>query len=219
MFVNRLEFSLLIGQCDVSCELCVNLKHLTLASHATAWIWSLFERNNYLKKKCTQNDISVIIYSRCSEPVEQVPRILKLYDSFVSGTNRNAKTPTHLWNLICIYRLSQVRRHIELNKAVRDKHTHCIKFLDRNFHKSFFLQKVFFLGKTVLPRDNRYVVTQQYNPLNACHSQLHFHFCQKWKLKMALPSLRSICQVWHQQKILQTGTLGYDDEKKQFVGI
>lgn len=123
MFVNRLEFSLLIGQCDVSCELCVNLKHLTLASHATAWIWSLFERNNYLKKKCTQNDISVIIYSRRSEPVEQVPRILKLYDSFVSGTNRNAKTPTHLWNLICIYRLSQVRRHIELNKAERDKLT------------------------------------------------------------------------------------------------
>lgn len=147
MFVNRLEFSLLIGQCDVSCELCVNLKHLTLASHATAWIWSLFERNNYLKKKCTQNDISVIIYSRRSEPVEQVPRILKLYDSFVSGTNRNAKTPTHLWNLICIYRLSQVRRHIELNKAVRDKLTHCIKFLDRNFHKSFFPSGSFFSGK------------------------------------------------------------------------
>lgn len=96
MFVNRLEFSLLIGQRDVRCELCVNLKHLTLASHV------LFERNNYLKKKCTQSDISVIIDPRCSETVEQVPRLLKAYDSFVSGTNPNAKTPTHLSNLICI---------------------------------------------------------------------------------------------------------------------
>lgn len=61
---------------------------------------------------------------------------------------------------ICIYRPSQFRCYIEWNKAVKDRLTHCIKLLDRNFHNfqklayGVFSSESFVLGKTFLPLDN-----------------------------------------------------------------